>query len=481
MIKAEIERSILRILGDKSSNYRDFQAKFIKIEQLCRNIHTDGHVFHYTNPYNSNISLDIYVEDGEAQIVFTENKNILKMGIENSARSLWKSGEEISQAIQRNRCVFCPAPDKDFIYEISKAQPGTVLYFGNSMSLVCTKKEDGITTFKKLFEGSLSNISLISFVNSETFTVDTKNMQDIHYLYSKAYCNRTSTAQIRTSVNSTDGQSIVTQIEASVPQNTTRIVNIGPLKLRLMKENEKCTWYDVKGQQIPKENISILFGWAKNTTYETNTVLWNNPESLYDGYEELDNDASNAYKVFVKGCLLKGNIRDVIDSAFTFSKQYGGAASLTLSGLEQDNQFNFNTATYVFMNTKTGNKIFRLTYEDGDLSLPVDNITEVSREEFEKICHQKYDTSVKLLENQNEPVIRTYLETHPEISEGRVREVIMNAAIEKVQSSGFNMYGITESDINSLSQATKELVESFYDTKDEIALSDFLQERDDIE
>jgi len=469
-----LQNTLLHILCNQSSRGDELYYHFINMERYFRKSGvTDQAILNYTLPYDSTFCLKVFLVDGQLNLTVTDGLETVRMGTHLTMRELHVLGEQISELLNKNHITLAPLPDKEFVSAIDQSTVGTIINLNNQTSIICTHATEDSKQFKRVFEGNLRDISIESFRKSDTYTINPSSPKDLHFLYGKAYTSLSNTADIRIS-DITYGQYKCTDIEAKLAKNQSKTISIGPLKLIAMKDSLGHTvWYDDTGEKLNRDQVGMILGWANNTIPEINTMYWvsENPEMGFLCPEE-ESIQNVSFLTSVKQAAMTKNFSLILEKAFELSKQSNQTTSLVIDDLVEQEDGSYFTTTYAFKTTPTGNRIYKLTYDEGQLSEWPETITEISQKEFLTFCEKKYTTKYYSLINKNSPTIHLLQE------QGFSQAEAINKVISTIESrSDYNFLGITPERIKQVSENVDNLLQSLSSIDEsEISFTDFVEE-----
>ena len=468
-----LEQEVLKSITKSLQNKEELFYSFVSLEQFLKGKLSTGEVCKYELGEPWNFKLHVWMENKKMNISIKQDKTYISLRLYDSDKNLFELCDKIETLLRDKKIPLTPKPPKEFVNHIQEVEVGQVINCNNSLSLVCTESTKSQKKFKRLFEGSLENITLDSFKTSEEFVLNTEDIKDIWYLHNLAYDYKISAAPIR--LYKDNGLFLCTDIESSIPVNSSRKVHIGPLTLIVIKESvtdeetkqPKITniWYDAFGNKINRELAGIILGWAKNSIMQFDIKEWVNEEPI-TGFEwktDMVSDYQSFYHT-IRDHIIEKNFSKVLDEAFQFSRISGNTKTLTFHALIDDNTHNFISTTYAFKSTEDAHKIFKLTYENNSFTNWVEKAEEVSEEEFLTVCEQFYNTNIKFLCNNYANAV-SIAEQQGIPAEEAIKEIMQ---AHSKDSMFHNALGIKQSEIQAVKHNVELLLQNLSDTKKEV-------------
>lgn len=434
-----IEESIKRILIANPNGHFDFAEKFIEIERLgINNPQFSSFDYTYKIPA-SKARMDFSCKDGELSLLYINGQTNIAIGSQNTTKEKYEKSELINKNIKEERVGLSPEATPIFLKEIMKIKKGQILDLNMGLSLLCTKDDDNSKELKEVYNGSIINISIKDFNRAEVYNLN--NKQDLQYLYSKAYRFSTGDASIRIHELSENGKEIVNAAEKRLKEGVA-LHHIGRIELRLAKNGTQYKWYDENGDTIPREDVELIYAWAKHSSAEIEKATLYLPGSINITTPQ---EYETKFLQTVKHNALTNNFDELMQSAFEYSQITGGYSSITLSGLQQStNPADFDMRSYVFSSANGINKIYEVKYTDNDFSKLPESITEIPFSKFKNFCIEKY----------KEPFIS--LPANEFMDKNTQKNILL-----KMQKEGNNPIGLNNSDINSINNSVETLLKSF--------------------
>lgn len=473
MVNPIMQKEVLQILCKNASRDGSLASAFVEIEKrlFYAGVQTDK-VLRFNDPYNSGFSLDISIERGELEIKAKSKNNFISMKHHRSYAALYELGQKLSKMIDDEHITLAPLPDEDFTKAILSAQKGSVINFNNQLAVVCVDSNEERKVFKKQFSGNLFDITMDSFIQSDTYIINVNNQKDLHFLYGKAFSSLTNTADVRIT-DEYMGQFLCTDIETKIPVSSRKTIEIGPLKITAIKDhNRNVAWYDGAGNELDRELVSSIFGWAKNTIPETRIQDWKNYNPA-EGLEPFPADKYNEFLCSIKEYANERKFDLLVEHAFCFAKN-GEIMTLSIEDLEQDKNGNFIPVTYAFKTDELGQHIYKFTYPDANIYEWPKTATEITKEEFLRFCQQKYDDTYQSIINKNEKTIARLT------AAGLSKNEAINQIINKIkQRTDYNFLGVTKEDVNTLTIKVSLLLENLTQNN-QLSAEEFI-DYDDIE
>lgn len=477
MVNQAVQKYVLNKFCSNLSKNTDFASAYRSTEAyLFQQGIQDGEVLNYTVKYKPGFSFKVSMHQGKLHCTVTDGSETVRMYSHETYAELYQRGLEMAAILDKAHLTLAPLPDKDFIAEISKAEAGSVINFNNQTAVVCIKSDNDEKVFKRQFTGSLSNITIDSFRKSDSFIINVRDIQDLHYLYGKAYVGNTTTADLRVTHDSYIGQHIRNDIEQKISPSTSRKVQVGPMDLTVIKDKEgKTAWYDSENKHVDKDTVGVIFGWAKNTIPEISRQEWLS-DNVSDGFFITDNHNYDAFLVSIKEAATKHDFRLITECAFQYAKLSNGLMTLSIDDLEQDEEGNFIAVTYAFKQTDKGQQIYKIKYENNNINGWPREAKEVFPEEFEEFCKAKFDDTYHSIVNRHERVIAE------KIKEGHTKEEVVEEIIKTLNKrENYNFMGVTMDDINNVSEKVSMLLENASQYRDDrVGVDEFLS-LDDLE
>lgn len=456
MIPASLQKRLLLELQNHAYNATDLQMSHIAMEQALYDAQIpNGLVLQLAPSKNPDVKVTIFMTSQGMDICATNGKNTLHTLDHNHSKTHRARCMELVEFFKKERITFASEPSNDFVTKIKNADIGSMINLNNTISLSCIRKEGGVTYFKKQFEGSLSDITIDSFKNSELFAVDEYDLTDIHYLYGRLYSTRTSVAPVRVNEMKEDqGWALREKIERELPAGSKRTVQVGPLKLLLLKNrNDESAWYDASGAFIEKKLIDTIFSWAKNVIPEVNKKEWRSLDEM-DGLAPIHSIDYDEWLQQAKFLAYNGKFPEVLNTVFALAKASGNQFSITFDDLTEDENHNFITTTYAFKETDTGRHIYRVSYEDNNSKLWPSKVEPVSEEEFTTYLQHRFVSALKQI---------------------HLQEMIPHKTKDEfIRDNQINPFGFTKETINALSEQTAALLENLDDIESEVSAHEFL-------
>lgn len=406
-MNSKLQQEVLKSITKALQTQEELFYTFVELERYIKSKVRDGEVCDYKlgAPYYFN--LHVWMEQGKMNLSVKVKEQYISLRLHQSDKDLFELCNNVEQLIKEHKIPLVPKPNKEFVDYFVNAGIGDILNLNNTCSVVCTESSDYHKRFKRLFDGSLSNVTINSFKSSEEFLVNTSDVKDIWYLYNMAYDYRINAAPIRPYKD--NGLYTCTDIELETPVNSSRKITIGPLTLIVTKNKttdeskktkEQYLWYDSAGNKIDRNLAGIIFGWAKNTIMKFDIKEWatTNPVEGFEWRQSSDTEYQSFYYK-IRDYIITKNFSKMLEEIYHFSKETNNAKTLTFHALVDDNSHNFISTTYAFKSTDEKKEIFRLTYEDNDFTKDVIKVESISEEEFLTICQQFYDQNTNIVKN----------------------------------------------------------------------------------
>ena len=462
------KKDIFGILRSKNFSHRDMLSKFNEIERILIEQSKNGLIkdidFEFEFPYAEGCSMRIEFSDGALEFYLKTPNYDVKMGYENSGKGLRATAEIFSQIMKEEMLTFAPPVTEEFIYEINRSRPGSILDFTSSLSVVRAVDNNGKQIYKRLYDGDLNNLNIESFREKETFTVPADSPRAIQYLYGAAFDSDTNTSEIHININSDDGRHIRTDIENDVLLNGSKAVNIGKIRIRCIfnAEHKEFLWFDANGSSISREKVAVMLGWAKNSlpALDICTTRLDKGEKVYG---LIPDKIGARFLGETKSLLFAKKFEKVADKAFEYAEIMGQNFTLRLSGLEQTGDNEFLSSSFMFYRVAGRDRVFKVTYENNDFNGKISEIKETSRSEFIKFCEAKYDDTCKCIIAEYSEKVDVYHKTHPGINRDKLDDILLQAIMEKEQDSskGRNPLLLSDEDIGILENNTDILVRDY--------------------
>lgn len=473
MVNELLQKQVLQLICKNTSIDSDLASVFVKLEQmLFRNKVQNGSVLHFACPYHQDFFLDVSIRDGKLEIVLTDGAEVIKMQRNHdSFAKLYERGQKIASILDKKHITLAPLPDSAFIDAIVTAEKGSVINFNNQLGIVCLNTNDGKKAFKRQFQGNLFDIKIESFTTTDTYIIDTNNIQDLHYLYGKAFSSLTNTVTLRISKKYM-GQHICTDIEKVLPKGSTKKIRVGPISLSVLKAHDGAiAWYDGTGKKVQRDTVGAIFGWAENTIPEASIRNWRTMD-VSDGLEPFSDDKYDEILHSIKMCANEQRFDLLIEEAFRVASR-DGISSLSIDDFERNENGDYLPITYAFKIDDSGRHIYKFSYKDANLyDWPISK-QEVSKEDFILFCEKKFDETCKCFINKNELTVSRLMAT------GKSRAQASEAILEMIKSrtGTENFLGITKEDINAITDKVLFLLDDMDNLSDNISAEEFVNTR----
>lgn len=451
----------------------DFHNLYVRIEQsnAKQNKNFESWIYKYNFPRPDSYFVAECNKDGNAKLYLSVKGKIYTLGgKEKSVRELMDEASIFKKVMEENHLNFCPKYSQEFKNEITKADVGTVISLNTKRMIVCTgKNKDGVLFFKDCFSGKVENISINSFKNGLTFSVNTNDYNNIQDLFEYAYNRKTLTANIRIVTNSSHGAYTATDIEKTVKKNDTFILNVGPIRLKVCDFNGKKIWYDTDNQKLDRKTVELLFGWVQLSLPD---IEIQRPCISFTSEVLQDSGFLQNVQNLIKAQLFK----EIPKIAFKYSEENNILTYLNITGYEQQINKNFDTVTYAFQGFNN-NQIIKTTYvfeENSKEYVPL-KTEPVTIEEFISFCRKKYDETVLFLETEYTQLAKNYKD---QFQDKRTVDVLTNILIDGHKQK--NPPLVSPKDASKISDAVKILVEDSVSNtnKHQLNASDLLENFD---
>ena len=293
------------------------------------------------------------------------------------------------EAMEEYELGFAPPFTDDFKENLLEIDKGSILALNNSKCYVCTNVKNGSIILKECFKGNVENISIESFKQSETFEVDLSDDNSIQELYKYAYNHRTKDADIRIIYNSKHGQEYITNIEKELKPEERKLLNIGPIQLKVIRQGETYIWLDSENKEIDRELVGRIFVWAHLALPEIRLK-----ERSLQCISVSEKDTN--FLKEVQQLITEHAFESVSEIAFEYQEEE--MQFMTMRGLQKQESGSFDIIAFGFYN---GNIIkIPCTFNDNLEKLIPQSKNVVSFKEFFEFCEEKYSESILHLESE---------------------------------------------------------------------------------
>jgi hypothetical protein len=367
-----------------------------RMQQINNLLYENGYAYYtgmitrYEFPYTGGAFLSLSCIDGVLSAKLTAGKHSARM-VYSSYPKFRETCEKMEKCMEMLHLSLFPEEyTPEFKQCVLTAQEGDFLDFRSGISLLCTKRDENGIVFQKCYEGDIRSLTLEDFQNGETFTVRNGNTKslDLQYLYGKAYSSCTRNVAIDISKQGSDtGFYHVTKIEESLRLGEMKSVHVGPLTFVALRDDKRhVTWYGADGRKIDRKEAAMVFGWAHRQVPEFTVAA-----SCGDEYlpVPLPDDFSTAYLSDIEKAARSGNLEETVKLAFEYSKLYQSMFSISMDGLFEGKEGNFDRMSFIF-DGETG-KILCLNFEGTTGSPYPETIEEVSEKEFLDILRMRME------------------------------------------------------------------------------------------
>lgn len=274
---------------------------------------------------------------------------------------------------------------KDLYATINKSNPGDLLKFEHGNTYVCIQN-DSKGLFLKKVKDKDDKLSLKAFNNSEVIEITTFE-NDLQKFYAD---NRAKSGNLNLHTITVNymAQEYINNITANLKEHSTKTIDFGPVRLHVNKKSDNTLrWFNKNGQIVDEKDVKTLIGYFNahgiEREYKRNTQL---PIKMIDDIdcekevEELINNKKypKAYNVLKKH--VENNKKSLI---------------ITNSGYKLENG-NYIATGYSFAYKDGEVKLYKLSYQNNDITSVQKVENEVSEQEFidfykEAYMHHQYE------------------------------------------------------------------------------------------
>ena len=389
------------------ASYKDMNIFFIALEREYLNANKElikskepieQWEYKYEFPRkNSFLKITLSKEKGlELYLVTPDKIEELKRG-KNSAFELWENCETFEAIMKEYNLDFSPQYTEEFKNLLFSVDKGSVISLNNGKCYACTNIKNKSIILKECFKGNIEDISIEAFKQSETFEVDLSDENSIQELYKHAYNHRTMDADIRITYNSKHGKEYVTNIEKELNPEETKLLNVGPIQLKVIRQDLKYIWLDSDNKEIDRELVGRMFAWAHLSLPEIRLK-----ERIVPYVNETVKDA--LFLKEVQQLITEHNFEIIPEKAFSYQKEE--MQFMTIRGLQKQESGSFDIVAFGFFN---GNIIkIPCTFNDNLNELIPQGTTVVSDEEFIEFGEEKYSETIFHLETEYSKFLDKY-------------------------------------------------------------------------
>ena len=420
--------------GKPIENYQ-YQHKFIgKKCTLTINLSEQG-------------TLEMYLETPDKII------ELRRYGVSNI--ELLHNFEVFDSTMKEYELSFTPLFTEEFKKILLGTEKGSILALNNGKCYACTNIKNSSIILKECFKGNVEDISIDAFKQSETFEVDLSDDNSIQELYKYAYNHRTKEANIRITYNSKHGKEYVTDIEKELKPEETKCLNIGPIRLKVIRQGLKYIWLDSDNREINRELVGRMFAWAHLALPEMELS-----KRLVPYVNDIVKDT--CFLKEVQQLITEKKFNEIPKKAFKCQKEE--MQFMTIRGLQKQESGSFDIVAFGFYN----DNIIKIpcTFNDNLNELIPQSTTVVSLKEFVEFCEEKYSETILHLESE----YSKYFEEH----NIKKKDEYMKSLIEKTLKKHPPLF--KEEDINKLKGLARIAVKTH--NQDKLSLVNLIEEQE---
>jgi len=346
--------------------------------------------------FNSDQSIDIELHVDEDTVALKSESM--------SYRTFMNKIKEMDELMDKHALTFAPAYDNAFENDVMNAKPGEVLLFGTNMAVACVSASENKLVFRSQFEGKMEHLKLESFLNGNEYIVTKNDKASIQKFYNASYDALLDAAVFKHDFDDKSGEQRISEIEQRVIAMDSKFEEcfIGPIHLRVANKDDAMIWYDSNGMRIDREKVATIFGWANTSIANisvraTRSACFEPP--LFDTVNSSEELICKKQEFARQIAYLAntGNYSEIPDIAFKYEQKTKEPLVLNISGLEPDENGNFEAKTYTFSN----GKIIEITYADNDFSNIIESVKECEKQKFLCFMEQKYDDGIVITERNH--------------------------------------------------------------------------------
>lgn len=343
--------------------------------------------------------------------------------------------------------------------KLIEVKVGDLLNFEYGNTYLCTKNGTNGIHLKKIKDKD-DNLSLKSFKDSEEFKLDLKDdtLQKF-YVDNRSRSGRLNLGQI--SVENT-AQEYINSIYSNLKPHATKTIDFGPIRLHVKKSSfsNELKWYNNHGDRVDEKKVKMMIGYfnSKGVEREYNRKE-NTPFTIAD---DIENERQ------IEDCI---NNRE-FSKAYNLLKRYveNNKKSLTVTNKGYElNGDNFTATGYSFIYKDNEVKLYKLSYQNNDITKINKIEKEASRDDFINFYTSLYNRHrFELFKSNEEYINDKYKGMSP-----KLKRPILNDLSNKeiaVSDSGERKISLTEHKDIKISYTDEEidnLIESFdYDEKE---------------